>query len=439
MTSIADRVRALRVAAGLSQTALAGGSFSPSYISLIEAGHREPTDAALTVLASRLGTTVEYLKHGEDGPNEARARLALNFARLDLANGDAGGALKRIEAIDLTRVTPSLRVDALELAALCCAPLGELEKAAAILEPLLREQRDRGCFLDAARIASRLVFVYIESGDLHRSVEVGETELDYLVEANLVGTDEHLRLGSTVLWAYVERGDLLFATHRAAELIRFAESLGSPRGRGSVYWNAALVAQERHDYDLAQRYTERALALLSEGEPDRDLPRLRLNYAWLLLRSDPPEPEAALEQLRRAVPALEVIGTNVDRARAAGETSRAYLQLGDAAEAERFARQAIELLGDGPRLENAQARLHLADAEHAQGRAAEAASDYQWAADMLGMMAASRQSAAAWRELGDRYRAHGDIEAAVEAYDHALSEAGLRVSLPTIAEQAWIV
>jgi len=58
---------------------------------------------------------------------------------------------------------------------------------------------------------------------------------------------------------------------------------------------------------------------------------------------------------------------------------------------------------------------------------------------MLAMMAASRQSAAAWRELGDRYRAHGDIDAAVRAYDFALSEAGFRVSLPTVAEQAWIV
>jgi tetratricopeptide (TPR) repeat protein len=439
MTSIADRVRELRVAAGLSQTALAGSSFSPSYISLIEAGHREPTDAALAVLAARLVTTVEYLKHGEDGPNEARARLALSFARLDLANGDADGALQRVEAIELSRVTPSLRVDGLELAALCSAQLGDLEKAADILEPLLREQRDRGHFLDAARIASRLVFVYIESGDLHRSVEVGETELDWLAKEDLVGTDEHLRLGSTVLWAYVERGDLLFATHRAAELIRLAESLGSPRGRGSVYWNAALVAQERHDYELAQRYTERALALLSEGDSDRDLPRLRLNYAWLLLRSDPPEPEAALDQLRRAVPALEVIGSAVDRARAAGEMSRAHLQLGEAIEAEGLAREAIGLLGEGPRLETAQALLHLADALHAQGRSGEADQDYQRAADMLAMMAASRQSAAAWRELGDRYRAHGDIDAAVRAYDHALSEAGFRVSLPTVAEQAWIV
>lgn len=439
MTSIADRVRELRLAAGLSQTALAGSSFSPSYISLIESGHREPADAALAVLAGRLGTTVEFLKYGEDGPNEARARLGLNFARLDLANGDAEAALRRVEAIDLTHVTPTVRADALELAAQCCAPLGQLEKAAEILEPLLSEQREHGRFLDAARIASRLVFLYIESGDLHRSVEVGEAALDELSMQNLVGTDEHLRLGATVLWAYVERGDLLFATHRAAELIRLAESLGSPRGRGSVYWNAALVAQERHDYELAQRYTERALALFSEGDSDSDLARLRLNYAWLLLYSDPPQAEAALDQIGHAAPQLEVLGSVTDLAQVDVYSSRAHLLIGEPAQAEYHARHAIERLGDAPRLETTYAHLSLGDALHAQGLIEEASKDYRWAADTLGMMAASRQSASAWRELGDRYRSHGDVDAAMRAYDHALSEAGFRVSLPFAASQhAWV-
>lgn len=435
MTTIADRVRELRLAAGLSQTALAGNAFSPSYISLIEAGHREPTDAALLVLAQRLGTTLEYLKHGEDGPNEARTRLELGLARLDLTNGDPEQAFRRLETLDLSTVTSYIRVEALELLARCQERLGNLEASAEILEPLVVEERERGHHLEAARLANILVVVYLQSGDLHRSVEVGEAELDELVASDLAGTDEHLRLGSTVLWAYVERGDLLYATHRAAELVRLAESLGSARGRGSVYWNAALVAQERHDYQIAQRYTERALALLSEGEADRDLPRLRLNYAWLLLRSEPAEPAAALDQLRRAAPALEVLGSVVDLAVMDCDMSRAHLLLGDVVEAEAYARRAIERLGEGPRLETAYAHLSLGDALHLVGQVDEASRAYQWAADMLGMMAASRQSASAWRELGDRYRAQGDMAAAMRAYDHALNEAGFRVSLPLVANQ----
>ena len=278
---------------------------------------------------------------------------------------------------------------------------------------------------------------YLEGGDLHRSVEVGEAALEDLVKQDLEGTDEHLRLGSTVLWCYVERGDVLFATHRAAELIQLAEALGSPRGRGSVYWNAALVAEERRDYVLAQQYTERALALLSEGEPDRDLPRLRLNYAWLLLRSDPPEPAVALEHIRSAARDLEVLGSTVELAAMDVETARAHLLLGAPELAEERARHGIERLGSSPRLESAVAHLTLGDVLHALDRSDEAAAAYQWAADVLGMMSASRQAAAAWRDLGDRYRAHGEAEAAVEAYDRALAEAGFRSTVPVGGWQVW--
>jgi transcriptional regulator with XRE-family HTH domain len=349
--TIADRVREARLAAGLSQTALAGTAFSPSYISLIEAGHREPTDAALGVLAERLGTTLEYLRHGDDGPNEARTRLEIDYARLDLSQGDADSARRRLERLDLDVVSPGARLAALTALARVHEAAGRLEESVALLEPLLADARRQAHHLQAAELAMMLVANYLEAGDLHRSVEVGERTVGELEDAGLAGTDEHLRLAATVLWAYVERGDLLFATHRVAELIEVAERVGSARGRGSVYWNAAVVAEQRRDYVVAQQYTERALALLSEGESGRDLPRLRVNYAWLLLRSEPPEPHAALEQIERATPGLAALGTEVELAHIDVERSRAHLLLGDPVAAESFARAAIPRLGDAPRLE----------------------------------------------------------------------------------------
>ena len=199
MTTIADRVREARLAAGLSQTALAGSAFSPSYISLIEAGHREPTDSALAVLATRLGTTLEYLKHGEDGPNEARTRLEIDYAKLDMTQGDAAGARRRLEALDLEIVSPSVRVDALTTLAHAFEVMGDLEGSVAILEPLLADSRARTHHVESAKLANALVASYLEAGDLHRSVEVGERTLAELESADLTGTDEHLRLASTVL------------------------------------------------------------------------------------------------------------------------------------------------------------------------------------------------------------------------------------------------
>ncbi|WP_407344055.1 helix-turn-helix domain-containing protein [Pengzhenrongella phosphoraccumulans] len=430
MTDIGDRIRVLRTAAALSQTALAGEAFSPSYISLIEGGRREPTDAALTVLAAKLDTTTEYLRHGESGPNEAKARLEIDYAKLALENGEPASSRDRMLALDLVGVAPALHTEILLTLARAHEAMGDLEASIGVLEPLLERVRARGNHLDAAAIATDLVISYLQAGDLHRSVDLGEQVLAELEAAELAGTDEHLRLGATLLWAYVERGDLLFATHRASQLIAQADALGTPRGRGSVYWNAAIVAEERHDYALAQRYTTRALALVGETGSGRDIARLRVHYAWLLLRTDPSEPLAALEQIELAAPVLAVLGSEVDVAVGDIESSRAYLMLGDSSQAEEAARRAIERLGERVRLDLCTAYLVLGDAMLARGDERGAADSYQWAADMLSMMAASRQSAAAWRELGDRFLAQGDVAGAARSFDRALREAGLRPTVP---------
>src|SRR5690625_2513318 len=104
VTEFAQRFRAARLAAGLSQTALAGVEFSPSYVSLIESGRRVPTDAALEVFARRLGTTAAYLRAGVDARTQERLRLDLDYARLALANGSPQEARDRLLPVELEGV-----------------------------------------------------------------------------------------------------------------------------------------------------------------------------------------------------------------------------------------------------------------------------------------------------------------------------------------------
>lgn len=53
--SVGTLIREARTARGLSQGEVAGERFSAAYISLIEAGKREPSNEALSFIASRLG------------------------------------------------------------------------------------------------------------------------------------------------------------------------------------------------------------------------------------------------------------------------------------------------------------------------------------------------------------------------------------------------
>ncbi|MCL2092344.1 MAG: helix-turn-helix domain-containing protein [Micrococcales bacterium] len=433
MTTIGERVREARQEKGLTQTDLAGDSLSPSYVSLIESGRRTPTDKALNAIAGHLGTTLEYLKFGDDGPNESRVRLELDYARLSLADGDPAAAEHRIDDLDLGVVTGQLRYEALFVKAQALEMAGDIESSIGILEPLYVDREAIGDYLELAKVATNLVVSYLESGDLIRSVDVGERALTALEGAGLAGSDEHLRLGSALLWSYVERGDLLYATQQASELIRVAEELGSPRGRGSVYWNAAVVVGERRDYDRAKQHTQRALALMGEGDADRDVSRLRVHYAWLLLRSDPPQPQAALDQLDRAEGPLSVLGAVGDRAAIETERARAQMLLGSPTAAVDHAKVALALLGDLPRLETANALVVLGDALMARNEVEAAAEVYERAASMLGMMSATRQSAQVWRDLGDRYLFRGQTDQAALAFDHALREAGVRSTIPTEA------
>ena len=436
MTELSERLRAERVRAGLSQTGLAGGDFSPSYVSLIEAGRRAPTDAALKVFAERLGTTADFLRYGDKAPSEERARLEIGFARLALANGAAEEARDRLLALDLSTIAPRHHPEALHALAMAYDALGDLSRSVAVLEPLLADARRGKRSLEAARFATSLVAAYHDAGDLGHSIELGEQVLHELEADGVAGTDEHLRLAATILWSYYERGDLLYATHRAAELVALADSKGSLRGRGSIYWNASLVAEGRGRLTEARRMTERALAYLSEGSPGLDVPRLRLHYAWLLLRSDPPEPRMALEHLERAGAELAILGSEIDIARCEFESGRAFLMLGDTRQAEYLARAGLARLDERAALDTCNGHLLLGDVLASCGDIDGAHASYQWAADMLGMMSASRESASVWRSLGDRMLEHGDIQGAVRAYDSALREAGIRsTTLPVVARQ----
>lgn len=430
MNDIAFRVRTERVRLGLSQTALAGDDFSPSYISLIESGRRTPSDHALHLLAERLDVSPEYLRDGEAAPSEERARLEIGFARLALANGDAESARDRLLEVDLTSLPARHRLDATRALAEAHEMLGEYERSVDLLEPLLDSTLAAGRWTDAALLATSLVATYLEAGDLARSVERGEQVLTAIEGAGLIGTDEHLRLAATLLWSYYERGDLLYARHRADILTGLADQIGTTRGRGSVYWNVALVLEEKGEIVEARRMTERALAYLGDEALGRDVPRLRAHFGWLLLQGDSPEPRRALEELAKARPALSDVGSVSELTRATLTEGRARLLLGDLDAAEANARSVIEGLDTQANLDACVAFILLGDVRAARGDVDGATEAFSWAADRLAMMSAGRAAAAVWRTLGDRLVERGDMAGAVRAFDQALQDVGVRRSSP---------
>src|SRR5256886_8635617 len=71
------RLRQLRVAAGLTQSELAGDRFSKEYMSQIERGKTRPTKETLSWIGERLGVDFSYLETGQSWDEYAEVEAAI--------------------------------------------------------------------------------------------------------------------------------------------------------------------------------------------------------------------------------------------------------------------------------------------------------------------------------------------------------------------------
>ncbi|HET9829006.1 MAG TPA: helix-turn-helix domain-containing protein [Nocardioidaceae bacterium] len=424
MSTIGTRVRELRIAKGLSQQALAGDGISAGYVSLIESGKRTPSGKAVQRLAERLGVPVDQLLE-VGAPAAEHARLEANFARLSLANGNPAEAVRTLSAIRFQELDSGAAGEASLVLAEALQETGDLDRAVGVLEALIERCRREQSWVVLASAATALAAMYIESGDTSHSAATARAALDEVEAAGLEGTDDHIRLGSVYVWALVEGGDLLFAARRVELLIDVAERLGSMRARGSIYWNAALVAHQRGHISEAIRLTDRAVAMLGEQEDSRDLPRLRMHYAWLLLNHPEPHAVEALRQLDRAEANDALAGSTLDLGMVAAFRGRAHLLLGELDTAAEHAAQALILLGPSEHVERVSALLLLGDVESARLDSDVAREAYGEAERVLGQMVPSRKIARLFREVGDAWRELGDLTRAAQAYDRSLTMVGL--------------
>ena len=86
--SLGERVRQLRINAGLTQTDLAGERFSKEYVSQIERGKTRPTDETIAWLAERLGVDAGFLLHGVSSGERERVESVIARAEAKIESHD---------------------------------------------------------------------------------------------------------------------------------------------------------------------------------------------------------------------------------------------------------------------------------------------------------------------------------------------------------------
>src|ERR671918_3171338 len=97
---LGERLRRLRVSAGLTQSELAGDRFSKEYVSQIERGKTRPTAETLAWIAERLSVDVSYLQTGQSWNEYAEVEAAVTRAEAAVEGQQYEEALSALE--DLT-------------------------------------------------------------------------------------------------------------------------------------------------------------------------------------------------------------------------------------------------------------------------------------------------------------------------------------------------
>src|SRR5438552_3743545 len=95
---LGERLRQLRVAAGLTQSDVAGDRFSKEYVSQIERGKTRPTPETIEWLAARLGVDQGFLANGVATDERGRLEGALARAEALLEGADNEQAAAEYDA-----------------------------------------------------------------------------------------------------------------------------------------------------------------------------------------------------------------------------------------------------------------------------------------------------------------------------------------------------
>jgi tetratricopeptide (TPR) repeat protein len=417
---LGERLRQLRVAAGLTQTELAGDRCSKEYVSQIERGKTRPTPETIEWLAERLGVDAGFLASGVATDERARLEGALSRAEAMYEAQDdeeAAGAFEPLPAAARATGMPELQVRALVGSGLAKMRIGD-HRAAVVLLNEARAISEAESFSDVERAD-----VLLRLGGCRYQLNSTQTALALFNEA--LGLAERSGLPCDALKANIlswrsrcwqrqrdfeaARDDI----ELALELSRGVEDL---RTIGAAYFQASLIADREGHWVLARNYAERAREAYAELADRVHVSQLTNNLGglnFLLGNTD-----QAVELLKESFAIALDLGRDADAGRAVSSLAQVHLRTGDLEQAEAQARHALELL-DG-RVdyvdEMGSAQLVLGRSLLEQGRLDEADTAFLAAEACFGELGSGSHRAAAWIARGDLAARRGDHERAAELY-----------------------
>jgi tetratricopeptide (TPR) repeat protein len=417
---LGERLRQLRVAAGLTQSELAGDRFSKEYVSQIERGKTRPTKGTIEWLAERLGVDAGFLASGV--ATDARARLEGALSRAEALyeaqeDEEAAEAFEPLTAAARATGAPELQVRALVGSGLAKMRVGEQRAALELLNEA-RAISEAESFSDVERAD-----VLLRLGGCRFQLSSIQTALALFNEALALAERSGLpcdALKANILsWrarCWLIQRDYEAAKEDVERALELAHAVDDLRTVGAAYFQASLVADREGRWVLARNYAERARQAYAELADRVHVGQLTNNLGglnFLLGNTDD-----AIALLKEAFSIALEAGQDADAGRAVSSLAQVHLRTGNVEQAEVQARHALDLL-DG-RVdyvdETGNAQVVLGRALLEQGRLDEAEAAFTAAENSFGELGSASHRAAAWVARGDLAARRGEHERAAELY-----------------------
>src|SRR3712207_1741121 len=374
--SLGERVRQLRIAAGVTQTDLAGDRFSKEYVSQIERGKTRPTRETVAWLAERLNVDESFLLHGVSSGERDRLESVIAQAEAVLESHDYAGVLPHVEGMSAALAgtqAPELEVRALRTEAWARMYLGEVREAIRLLERA-RTLAEEPLFTDVDRadVLFRLGACRYNLSSIATAVSLLTQALE-LADASSLPCD---RLRSLILeWrsrCYQRQRDWEAAREDVERALELAHGLNDRHTTAHVYFQASLVAERQGRWVLARSYAERAKGIYEDLNDQTNAGNLLNNLGGLTFLLG--RPDEAITYLKDAFRVALEIGNDLNAAYAVSSMAQVHLRTGEIEKAEEQARHALELLGTRQEVleEVGNAQLVLGRSLMEQGRLDEA-------------------------------------------------------------------
>jgi tetratricopeptide (TPR) repeat protein len=420
---LGERVRSLRLAAGLTQTELAGERCSKEYVSQIERGKTRPTEETIAWLASQLGVDPVFLAHGVSADDRSRTEAMLVRAEALSAAHRYPEAVEAFgAALNAVAGTGSVQLEVRALAGEGWARMqdGDVREAIEALQAA-RALAEGPQFsdLDRADVLFRLGTCRYKLASVATAIGLFD---EALALAERSGLPADVLRAEILQWrsrCHRRRRDFEAAREDVELALELARGMGERATMANVYFQASLVAERMGHWVLSRTYAEQAKSLYQELDDERNVGRLMLNLGGLHLLLG--KPEEALDHLKTSFALAIEVDSQADAAQALGSMATVYLRLGEHEEADVHARKALGLLEgrDDFLDEIGQSQLVLGRSLLERDRLDEAEECFRAADAAFERLTSVSHRAGAWVALGDLAARRGDDREASRQYRNA--------------------